>query len=119
MNNLVILESPFSADTSEELERNLQYARAAVRDSLLRGESPFPSHLLYTQEGILDDNDPEQRRFGIRAGLEWLRVADRTVVYRDLGITRGMDQGIYEALRAGKQVEYRNLPGWTKKEGAQ
>ena len=38
------------------VEENVAYARAAVRDSLLRGESPIASHLLYTQPGILKDS---------------------------------------------------------------
>ena len=48
---LVILESPFAGD----VKRNTAYARAALRDSLLRGEAPIASHLLYTQDGVLDD----------------------------------------------------------------
>lgn len=46
----VILESPFAG----HVESNIEYARACIRDSLLRGEAPLASHLLYTQPGILD-----------------------------------------------------------------
>jgi hypothetical protein len=38
----VILESPYAGD----VEANVAYARAAVRDSLMRGEAPIASHLL-------------------------------------------------------------------------
>ena len=62
----VILESPFAGD----IERNIKYARLCVRDSLLRGESPIASHLLYTQEGILNDEIESERMHGINAGLE-------------------------------------------------
>src|SRR5690606_3550939 len=41
---LVILESPYAGN----IDLNIDYARAAVRDSLSRGESPIASHLLYT-----------------------------------------------------------------------
>jgi len=85
------------------------YAREAVRDSLLRGESPVASHLLFTQPGILRDDVPEERRLGIAAGLEWGDVADATVVYEDLGISPGMRQGIERAEQAGRPVEYRRL----------
>ncbi len=47
----VILESPYGG-TPEEVERNVKYARACLRDCLLRGEAPFASHLLYTQPGV-------------------------------------------------------------------
>ncbi len=46
-----IIESPFAGD----VERNVRYARAAMRDCLMRRETPYASHLLYTQEGVLDD----------------------------------------------------------------
>jgi hypothetical protein len=63
----VIVESPFAGD----IEANVIYARAAVRDCVLRGEAPIASHLLFTQPGILDDNVPEERALGIEAGLAW------------------------------------------------
>lgn len=102
----VILESPFAGD----VERNIRYARACVRDSLLRGEAPIASHLLYTQDGILNDDIPEERQHGIDAGLAWRHVSDGTVVYTDFGISRGMEYGIEAARSAGKTVEFRTLP---------
>ena len=53
----VIVESPYAGD----VERNERYARACIRDCLLRGEAPFASHLLYTQAGVLDDTIKEER----------------------------------------------------------
>lgn len=82
----VILESPFAG----EVERNIEYARMAVRDSLLRGESPIASHLLYTQKGILNDDIESERMLGIKAGLEWKNVADKHVFYIDYGYSKGM-----------------------------
>jgi hypothetical protein len=102
---LVILESPFAGD----VERNIEYARACVRDSLLRGEAPIASHLLYTQPGILDDTIPAERQHGIDAGLAWRAVAHGSVVYTDMGITKGMQYGIDAAIAAGRSVEYRTL----------
>lgn len=86
MSALVIIESPYAGD----VEANVAYARAAMRDSILRGEHPIASHLLYTQPGILDDNDPAERQRGIDAGLAWRRVADRAVFYTDRGWSAGM-----------------------------
>lgn len=105
---LVIVESPFAGD----VQRNLLYVRTAMRDCLLRGEAPFASHALYTQAGVLDDRNPEERVLGIGAGLEWGQHADATVVYTDLGITPGMEQGIHRALAEGRRVEYRTLENW-------
>jgi hypothetical protein len=102
----VIIESPFAGDVA----RNLRYALACMRDSLLRGEAPFASHLLYPQPGILNDDNPEDRRLGICAGLEWGNAAEATVVYTNLGITPGMDYGVKAARLAGRPVEVRVLP---------
>jgi hypothetical protein len=102
---LVILESPYAGN----IIGNVRYARAAVKDSLLRGEAPIASHLLYTQPNILDDDIPEERQMGIDAGLAWRTVSEGTVVYTDNGITKGMEYGIAKAKAAGKNVEYRSL----------
>lgn len=101
----VILESPYAGD----VEANVEYARACVRDSLKRGEAPIASHLLYTQPGILNDDVPDERHSGIKAGLAWLSVADASVVYTDRGISSGMELGIAAAKGLGKPVEYRSI----------
>lgn len=106
---LVLVESPFAGD----VDRNLRYLRAAMRDCLMRGEAPFASHALYTQPGVLDDGKPEERTLGIEAGLLWGAKADATVVYVDLGISPGMEQGIARANSEGRTVVYRWLPGVT------
>ncbi len=102
---LVILESPFAGDE----QANIDYARLCVRDSLMRGEAPIASHLLYTQPTILDDSVPEERQHGIGAGLGWAKHADATVVYTNLGISGGMYYGIEDAHKAGRPVEYRSI----------
>lgn len=102
---LVIIESPYAGD----VEANVAYARRCVRDSLLRGEAPIASHLLYTQPGILDDDVPAERQHGIDAGLAWRAVAQASVVYADRGISRGMEYGIAAARSAGLTVEFRNI----------
>lgn len=100
---LVIVESPYAGD----VVANVDYARACLADCLRRGEAPLASHLLYTQ--VLDDDDPDERKAGIAAGLAWGRVADATVVYTDRGISRGMAAGIGRAVADGRPVEYRTL----------
>jgi hypothetical protein len=101
----VILESPYAGD----VKKNVEYAHACMRDCLLKGEAPIASHLLYTQEGVLDDNDPGERSLGIQAGLVWGKEADKTVVYTDLGISSGMQWGISAAEQLNRPVEYRRL----------
>jgi hypothetical protein len=106
----VILESPFAADTELGLAFNRNYLNSAMLDCLKRGEAPFASHRMYTD--CLDDKIPEQRELGIQAGFAWRSVAVKTVVYQDLGISRGMEYGIAHAKERGIPIEYRTLAGW-------
>lgn len=104
----VIIESPYAGD----VDRNLRYLRACMRDCLLRGEAPFASHAIYTQPGVLDDNIPAERSLGIEAGLTIGKLMWKTVVYEDLGISYGMRQGIERAVSEDRPVEFRSLLGW-------
>lgn len=101
----VIIESPYAGD----VDRNLRYLRAAMRDCLLRGEAPFASHALYTQPGVLDDDMPLEREMGIHAGFAWRAAAMKTVVYTDLGVSIGMQRGIDAAAAMGHVIEYRSI----------
>ena len=101
----VIIESPYAGD----IEANVKYARACVKDSLMRGECPLASHLLYTQEGILDDNIAAERQMGIAAGLEWLRVADMHVFYIDTGFSKGMRYALEYSQKTNMDIKFRKL----------
>ena len=102
---LVVIESPYAGNS----EANIAYARRAVRDSVLRGEAPIASHLLFTQPGILDDEKPEERAMGIAAGHAWIEIADLVAVYVDRGISGGMREGIERAKRERIPIEFRSL----------
>ncbi|WP_156947332.1 hypothetical protein [Bradyrhizobium sp. WSM3983] len=103
---LVVLESPYAG----QIGRNIEYARACVRSCVAdRQEAPIASHLLFTQPGIFDDNDPVQRAQGINAARAWLRKADRMVVYQDLGISPGMEAAIRAAEFMGIPIDRRFL----------
>lgn len=105
MGKLVYLESPYAGD----VEKNIKYARLCMKDSLDRGEYPFASHLLYTQESILDDNDPVERTLGIVSGFAFAKLCSKTVIYADLGISNGMMLGIEDAIKNKRTIEVRYL----------
>lgn len=105
----VILESPLGSPTRDGIELNKEYARNCMKDSLIRGEAPFASHLLYDHPSILNDMIPEERHWGMNAGFEWIQMAEMTVVYTDFGISRGMAEGIKQAEKHGRPIEYRSL----------
>lgn len=102
---LVIIESPYAGD----IDRNIKYARECLKDSLLRGEAPIVSHLLYTQKDVLNDNIPNERKLGIDAGLAWKKVADLHVFYIDFGVSEGMKYASEYAKSQNIKVEHRRL----------
>lgn len=102
---LVIIESPYAGD----IDRNIKYARECLKDSLLRGEAPIASHLLYTQKDVLNDNIPNERKLGIDAGLAWKKVADLHVFYIDFGVSEGMKYASEYAKSQNIKVEHRRL----------
>jgi hypothetical protein len=102
---LTIIESPYAGD----IEENVRYARECMTHSLSLGEAPIASHLLYTQEGILDDSIPEERALGIAAGLAWRVVAERHAFYEDRGWSRGMLAALEILKKEGKSYEIRKI----------
>lgn len=101
---LVAIESPLAGDFA----RNIRYARLCCLDALNRGESPYASHLFFTQ--FLDDRDRGHRRAGIAAGDCWNNAADYVAVYTDLGVSAGMRGGIMRAEAESQAIHYRKLP---------
>lgn len=101
-----IIESPFMPTTEEiaksvfsyeELVRqNIVYARLLLADSLEAGESPFASHLLYTQVW-----SEVRRDHGIRAALEWFDATEQVVFGTDLGFSSGMGRAYTKAKDIG------------------
>jgi hypothetical protein len=96
---IVCIESPFRPSDddvrryegrysrAELLRQNIVYARLALLNSLLRGEAPLASHLLYTQ---VWSEKPELRANGIKAGVEMHQRVDQVALYVDLGVSGGM-----------------------------
>lgn len=102
----VVIESPYAGD----IERNLKYLRAAMHDCVVNHqESPYASHGLLPQPGVLCDEDEAERALGIEAGFVWREAAEKTVVYTDLGTSTGMKYGIADAEKRGRPIEYRSL----------
>ncbi len=101
----VILESPYAGD----IQKHVEIARSCLRHSLLLGEAPIASHLLYPQDGVLIDEIAAERDHGIAAGLAWFAVAEAAVVYLDFGVSSGMEKGIERARSHGVPVEFRVL----------
>ncbi len=81
-------------------EKNLEKARAYCKLVMAEGHAPIAPHLLYPQ--FLDDSDSEQRRTGIKAGLEILKKCDELWYWGQP--TSGMAMEIASACRLGLKI---------------
>lgn len=108
---VIQVESPYSTSNGKSIEENLEYARKAMWSILVMGDTPYASHLLYTQPGVLNDAIPEERELGIQAGLEMYRQkkSDACAIFVENGITLGMLHGIKVALENEIPVEFRSI----------
>ena len=67
---LIYIASPYAGD----VEKNIEFARAACRYCIEWGHTPIAVHLLYPQ--ILNDSDPAQRETGLALGRNILERCD-------------------------------------------
>lgn len=95
---LIFIASPYAGD----IERNIEYAKQACRHVLDKGNAFFCPHLLYPQ--ILDDNNPEERKLGIRLGKEVLAKCDELWAFSN-HISSGMFKEIEYARERGIPVK--------------
>jgi hypothetical protein len=110
----VIVESPYAGKSPAAIDLNVLYVRAALNHCLHNGDAPFASHGLYTLPGVLDDQIPEERALGMKAGFAFIETTAATIVYEDLGVSGGMISGIKVALELGHPIERRRISGWEK-----
>ena len=85
-------------------DKNIKLARIyceyVVREF---GHIPVAPHIYFTQ--FLDDNNSQDREFGINAGLSLLSECDELWYFGDR-VTRGMTNEICLALKHGIRVKY-------------
>ena len=103
----VIIESPFKATNPFMSGLYRDYLREAIFNSLRKNEAPFASHGFYTY--FLNDAILSERIKGMEAGFAWGKIAEKVAVYYDLGISKGMAQGIIRARQNKIPIEFRKL----------
>ena len=105
---VTVYESPFAASTFDQFARHVAYIRLLTRlGAQVHGEAAIASHMIWTQPGVLRDDDPEERALGIDCGLAVALLACNGhvghVYWTDLGWSGGM-------LRSAESMRERGLP---------
>ena len=101
----VVIESPYMGNAEHSREEHIAYLQECIRYSVKRGETPYASHQMLTH--AFDDDDPDERALGMRAGFAMNAIFQTAIVYCDYGISRGMLAGIETHRKAGRKVIYR------------
>ena len=102
--------SKYRAKNEVELQQHIRDAVEACRKVHERGNIPIAPHLYWPR--FLDDNDPQDRDYGIAAGLEALKRCDEMIVIiRQEGpeeewISQGMQAEIAAAAKMGIEPQF-------------
>lgn len=95
MNDLCYICSPFRGD----IKRNKEYARELTKAAITNGFAPITVHLYITE--VTDDNDPEERKIGMAAGMRILEHCKYILIGNRYGISEGMKAEITKAAIKG------------------
>ena len=96
-NKLVYIASPYAGD----IQKNVEFAKAACRYAMEQNCTPVAVHLLYPQ--FLDDHDSIQREAGLRMGHRVLETCDELWLCGSR-ISTGMAMELQEAQKLGIPV---------------
>lgn len=99
----VYICSALRGDVDENVRKARIYCEFAAREHSV---IPIAPHIYFTQ--FLDDNRPEDREFGLRAGLSLLSECDELWYFGD-HISWGMTDEICFAIERGIPIRY--IPG--------
>jgi len=92
--------SPLSGDIETNIEKAKGYCEYIVK---ICGAIPIAPHIYFTQ--FLDDNNPEEREFGLKTGLELLSECDELYYFGNV-ISKGMKTEICYAVEHKIPVLY-------------
>lgn len=114
MRKPVVIETPYNSKHYTR-EQCVRYALWCCYHATLLGESPFASHLFFTQ--FLPE-DKESREIGLACRDTWARSSQARIVrYTDLGETSGMFREIDgTAIRESRKLPDVLLDKWRNRE---
>lgn len=92
--------SPLAGDYENNIKKAKSYAGFVAKDC---GAIPIAPHIYFTQ--FLDDSIPEDRAFGIMAGLLLLSGCDELWFFGD-NVSHGMAREIFAAKEENIPVRY-------------
>ena len=99
---LVFICSPYRANKKHTIEENINIALLACKYAVERGYAPIVPHLYLPR--CLDDNDPIERKMGMRVGREFLAACDEVWQWGET-VSEGMAEELACAKSMGKPIK--------------
>jgi hypothetical protein len=84
----VYIASPYHTNTQRDTFD--RYLLQCLDDSISKGEAPYAPHIYLPQCKLCNDNDKESRNRGLEIGRKFLVICQLVAVYKDFGISEGM-----------------------------
>lgn len=88
----VYIASPYR--TNYQRETYDRYLIQCLDDSISKGEAPYSSHIYLPLTKSCRDDIPSGRKLGIEISRKFLSICQLLVVYKDFGISEGMQDEI-------------------------
>lgn len=101
----VYIASPYRTETQREVYD--RYLNMCMLDSIRRSEAPYAPHAYLPR--VLNENSIDGRRRGLEIGLKFLESCQLLAVYKDFGISEGMQGEIDFAKSRKIKIELREL----------
>jgi len=96
---MIYICSPFRGDT----QNNIEQAQRICHRVAMKQFIPFAPHLYFPQ--FLNDDNPQEREFGIETALEMMNMCSELWVFGDV-ISDGMKAEITHASKTGRVVKF-------------
>lgn len=95
--------APFSADTPEGIQKNIENAKKYGRFALSKGYAPFIAHVAIG--GFLDETNEEERNIGLQMDMRFIDNCDELWVFGDY-ISKGMELEMQHCRNAHIPIRY-------------
>ena len=99
---MIYVCSPYRAKDKTQFERQKDYTKLVSREVVLAGHEAITPHMYYPD--FLNDNDPRERKIGMKSALRLLDVCDAILVNTQLNISDGMKKEIEYAKQKDMKI---------------
>lgn len=103
----VYIATPYRTETMRDSYD--RYLLKCIEDSILKGEAPYAPHVYLPKLKLCDDRTTEGRRIGMEVGQKFLNICQLLAVYKDFGISEGMQMEMDTAKNLKIPINIRSI----------